>query len=194
MAPNRLRDDGATQCGAVKTGNRAPWGADMRKLTATIASLALAGSLAIPAPAAAETSDLARALAGIAAIAIIAKAIDNRRDRKRSSTYNSGNLGSYEHYDGRRTIDGTIRRYDNHNQQTRRRGFKRHPLPQSCLRVIETSRGDRLAYGARCVNRKYEFASRLPESCETVVRTPRGFRTVYGARCLRRDGWKVARR
>ena len=165
----------------------------MKKLTATIASIALAGSLAMPAPAHADTSDVARALAGIAAIALIAKAIDDRRDRKRSSGITAGNLGSYEQYDGRRVIDGTIRRHDRHLRRGGH-GIKKHPLPQACLRVIETSRGDRLAYGARCVNRNFRFASRLPERCETVVRTPRGFRTVYGARCLRRDGWKVARR
>ncbi len=166
----------------------------MKTLTATIASIALAGSLAIPAPAAADSDDFARALAGIAAIAIIAKAIDNRRDRKRSSTYSTGNLGSYEHYDGRRTIDGTIHRYDNRHGRKARRGFKKHALPRNCLRVVETSRGDRLAYGARCVNRNFKFASKLPDRCETAVRTRRGFRTVYGARCLRRDGWNVARR
>ena len=64
---------------------RAPWGADMKILTATLASFALVGTLAMPAPASADSNDVAKALAGIAAIAIIAKAIDNRKDRKRSS-------------------------------------------------------------------------------------------------------------
>lgn len=200
----------------------------MRKLTATIASVALAGSLAIPAPVSAETSDVAKALAGIAAIAIIAKAIDDRRDRKSSYTYNSGDFGSYEQYDGRRTIDRTIRRhddsrydndgydnnrnsnnrYDNRRYDDRRydrsrhnkrgpkagRGYKKHPLPQACLRDVAALRGDRLGYGARCVNRNFKFASKLPDYCVTQVRTRRGYRAMYSARCLRRDGWKAASR
>ncbi|MEK6217479.1 MAG: hypothetical protein N2B03_09735 [Boseongicola sp.] len=166
----------------------------MKILTATIAVLAIAGSLVAPAPARADGDDIAKAIAGIAAIAIIAKALDRRKDRDNLTTIGSRRLGSVERYDGRRTIDGTIRRYDNKRGPKARRGYKKHALPRSCLRVVDTSRGDRLVYGARCVNRNFKFASKLPERCETAVRTGRGYRTVYGARCLRRDGWKVARR
>lgn len=53
-----------------------------RKLTAAIAALAMIGATVTSAPArAAEGDDLARALAAIAALAIIAKAIDDRDDR-----------------------------------------------------------------------------------------------------------------
>jgi len=166
----------------------------MKKLTATIASLAIAGSLIAPAPARADSAEFARALAGIAAIAIIAKAIDRRNDRDNLTTIGSRRLGSVEQFDGRRVIDGRIRQLDNRHGPKARRGYKKHALPRTCLRVVDTSRGDRLAYGARCVNRNFRFASKLPGSCETVVRTRRGFRTVYGARCLRRNGWIVARR
>ncbi len=171
----------------------------MKRLTATIAGLAIAGSLIAPAPARADGDDIAKVIVGIAAIAIIAKALDGRNDRDNLTTVGSRRLGSIEQYDGRRSIDGTIRRYDNKRYDNRRgpkarRGYKKHALPRTCLRVVETSRGDRLAYGARCVNRNFRFASKLPGRCETVVRTRRGFRTVYGARCLKRDGWKVARR
>ncbi|MDJ1017696.1 MAG: hypothetical protein QNJ35_14405, partial [Paracoccaceae bacterium] len=60
--------------------------------------------------------------------------------------------------------------------------------------VVETRRGDRLAYGQRCVNRNYRYASRLPNQCKVTVNTRRGTRAVYGARCLNRDGWRVASR
>ena len=166
----------------------------MKKLTATIAGLAIAGSLFTAAPARADGEDIAKVIAGIAAIAIIAKAIDNRKDRDNVTTVGSRRLGSVDQYDGRRIIDGTIRRHENRRGPKARRGYKKQRLPQACLRVVETRRGDKLVYGSRCLNRKFKFASKLPDRCETLVRTGRGFRSVFGARCLRRDGWKVARR
>ena len=147
-------------------------------------------------PAQADGDDLARAILGIAAVGIIAKAIDDRNDRRRknASTVGASRLGSVEQNSrfGGRIIDGRIRPYEPESAHTKR-GFKKQPLPQRCLRVVETARGDRLAYGARCLNQNFRFASRLPDQCETAVRTNRGFRTVFGARCLRRDGWNVAR-
>ncbi|WP_413719076.1 hypothetical protein [Silicimonas sp. MF1-12-2] len=162
--------------------------------------VAAAGIAFTPAPAAAaDGKDIAKIIAGIAVVGIIAKAIDDRKDRKEASRAATGTdfgrLGSGD--DRRRTIDGTIRPY--HRDQDRHgpkpgRGYKQLALPEQCLVTVETGRGDRLAYGARCLDRRYKFASKLPQSCETVVRTPRGFRTVYGARCLARDGWRVAGR
>ena len=170
----------------------------MRRLTAAIAGIAVAASVLAPVPAAADSSDAGKIIAGIAAAAIIAKAIDNRREREReaSSVTRAGRLGPIEqdgYYDGRRVIEGRILPYD-HGGPKAGRGYKKQPLPQSCLRVVETDRGDRLAYGTRCLQQSYRFASKLPESCETLVRTRNGLRSVYGARCLERDGWRVARR
>ena len=172
------------------------------KRLATFAAAALAAtsiSLA-PTPAAADAEDVAKIIAGLAVAGIIAKAIDDRKDRKRAATATEySRFGSrYDnYYDGRRTIDGTIRPYhqDDYKRGPKsKRGYKKHALPKRCLLTVDTGRGSRLAYGARCLDRRYKFASKLPRRCETVVRTPRGFRTVFGARCLRRDGWQVARR
>ena len=174
--------------------NSVPWGAaDMKILTATIASLAVAAGLVAPAPARADNDDLAKAILGIAAIAIIANAIDDRNDRKASSTLRAGRLGSVDRYDRYRDDDG-IYRHGKRRGPKARRGYKKHALPRSCLREVETRRGDRLFYGSRCLNRNFRFASKLPDHCETLVRTRRGFRSFFAARCLRRDGWRVARR
>ena len=161
--------------------------------SATIGALFVGLSLT---PAQANGDDLARAILGIAAVGIIAKAIDDRNDRrnKTTATIGASRLRSVEQNSrfGGRIVDGRIRPYES-NRTHSKRGFKKQPLPQRCLRVVETSRGDRLAYGARCLNQNFRFASRLPDRCETAVRTNRRFRTVFGARCLRRDGWNVAR-
>lgn len=171
-----------------------------RLASITAAAFAAAGIAFAPAPAAADGDDIAKIIAGIAVAGIIAKAIDDRKDRKRAKRAATATefprFGSIEDRD-RRIIDGRIRRYDEddfrHGPKPGR-GYKQLALPERCLLTVETARGDRLAYGARCLDRRYKFANKLPSSCETVVRTPRGFREVYGARCLRRDGWRVAGR
>lgn len=165
------------------------------------AALAATGIALAPVPAAAaDGEDLAKIIAGLAVAGIIAKAIDDRKDRKRAKSTATANqfprFGSIEDRD-RRVIDGRIRRYDEDDYRGGPkfgRGYKQQALPEQCLVTVETGRGDRLAYGAHCLDRLYRFADKLPRSCETVVRTPRGFRTVFGARCLARDGWRVAGR
>lgn len=168
--------------------------------------LAAAGIAFAPGPAAAaDGDDIAKIIAGIAVAGIIAKTIDDRNDRKKSRAaaaefprFGRGD-DSYRDdrfHDGRRVIEGTIRPYreDQKKGPKANRGYKKLALPERCLVTVDTARGSRLAYGSRCLERRYKFASKLPASCETVVRTPRGFRTVYGARCLRRDGWRVVSR
>lgn len=176
------------------------------KRIATLAATALAaaGIAVTPVPASAlEGNDLAKIVAGIAVVGIIAKAIDNKNDRKETeraaTTTDFGRFGSSgsRYNDGRRSIEGTIRPYrrdeEGHGPKFGK-GYKQQALPEQCLLTVETGRGDRLAYGTRCLDRNFRFASKLPASCETAVRTPRGIRTVYGARCLSRDGWRVAGR
>lgn len=182
--------------------DQTPGGTAMNRIASiAAAAFAAAGIALAPAPAsAANGDDIAKIVAGIAVAGIIAKAIDNRNDRKRASSSVSANqfprLGSIDDHD-RRVIDGRIRPYnedDFRHGPKAGRGYKQQALPEQCLLTVETGRGDRLAYGARCLDRRYRFADKLPQACETVVRTPRGFREVYGARCLARDGWRVAGR
>ncbi|MDJ1018054.1 MAG: hypothetical protein QNJ35_16205 [Paracoccaceae bacterium] len=167
----------------------------MKMLRTAIAGLTAAALLAAPVQAQSRSSsdDVAKIIAGIAALAIIAKAVDDRNDRKvASSDPNRWRFGSVDRRD--RVIDGRIRRYHDDDDDRRRTNYKRRPLPRDCLVVVETRRGDRLAYGQRCVNRNYRYASRLPNQCKVTVNTRRGTRAVYGARCLNRDGWRVASR
>ena len=162
-------------------------------LSATTAlSLALA-----PMPAAAEPGgqDIARALAGLAVLGIIAKSASNRDDRRRNSTINQNSripqLGSIDDRRNTRIIEGDLRRQQHSNKD--KRGYKKTRLPDRCLRTIDTARNDRLVYVSRCLERSYKFARKLPQSCERFVRTNRGLLSVYASRCLARDGWKVAR-
>lgn len=165
----------------------------MKLITTALLSIALATTSVTSAKAGNE--DIAKAILGIAAVAIIAKSIDDRKDRRRETTPTVGasRLGSVERPHAGRDYRGSISPFNRHGPKAGR-GYKKTPLPRTCLRVVETGRRDRLAYGRRCLDRNFRFASKLPDRCEAAVRTNRGFRTVYGARCLQREGWTVARR
>ncbi len=162
----------------------------MKFFTATLTSLSLALGLAVPTTTQADNDDLAKIIGGIAAIAIIAEIADRKkeRDRAKSTTTVTQRLAPTRQNQSWGSIEGD-RRW---NGQAR--GVKSLPLPQHCERIVQTRRGDRLVYGARCLDRRYKHANRLPQSCEVLVNTNRGQRLAYGARCLRRDGWRVANR
>ena len=99
-------------------------------------------------------------------------------------------LGSREE-SRRRTIEGEVRPY---LSPGRKLGVKKQRLPDQCLRIVETNRGDRLTYSARCLNRQYRHASHLPRDCRAYVRGLRTTTVVYRAGCLAKDGRRVARR
>ena len=160
----------------------------------TVAAALSFAVLVLPAPVSADAEDVARVLVGIAAVGIIAKAIDDRKDRdaaraeKEVADRHQFRLGPIEQTS--RRIEGRIRPYA--QAPARKLGVKKRHLPRACLRWVETARGDRLAYGARCLDRTYRHARHLPDQCHTLVQTPRGLHEVYGARCLEREGWRVA--
>lgn len=169
----------------------------MKRITPFTLAIAAAFGIALtPAPAAADRDDVAKIIAGLAIAGIVAKAIDDRNDRKSSHRTQSIVRDSFDSVDKPRhgrIVDGTLR----HRDQPRiraNRGYKRYALPDQCLRILSTARGDRRVYANRCLKRNYKFANKLPRDCAIQVRTDRGTRVVYGSRCLSRDGWRVAGR
>lgn len=163
----------------------------MKRLTPFTLAVAAAFGIAItPAPAAADSSDIAKIIAGLAVAGIVAKAIDNRNDNNNTATVQRFN--TFDNQRGGVSVDGTL---SNPNVRLRaNRGYKQVALPEQCLRTLTTARGDRRVYVNRCLQRNYSFANKLPNDCAYQVRTDRGVRTVYGRRCLSRDGWQVAGR
>ncbi len=149
----------------------------------------------LPAVAAPDGEDVFKALAGLAVLGIIANEI-NDRDRKRSSSNSAVKTHnpswSIEGKKNPRVIEGEIRRPRHVNKAPKH--VRRARLPDQCLRIVDTRRGDRLVYGNRCLNRNYIYAEHLPNRCRVTVRTENRNRQVYGARCLARDGWRVAGR
>lgn len=164
----------------------------MKRLTPFTLAIAAAFGIALtPAPAAAD-NDFAKIIAGLAVAGIVAKAIDDRKDKRRANTATVQQFRTFDNQRGRIGVEGTLRKPN--NQHRANRGYKRIALPDQCLRILNTARGDRRVYGNRCLQRNYSFANKLPSDCAIQVRTDRGVRTVYGRRCLSRDGWQVAGR
>lgn len=166
----------------------------MTRFTKVALSGLTALSLALtPLPAAADSEDVAKALAGLAVLGIIAAAANDRNKRKEKQTQQRvwqtvphGHFGSIE--GGRRVIQGEIIRPGSSNLRQHRRAA----LPDRCLRIVSTSRGNRAVYGNRCLRNNFAQLNRLPERCRVQVRTDNRVRNAFAARCLRREGWQVA--
>lgn len=169
-----------------------------------LAKLALSGLTALslslapmPASAGPDGEDIAKALAGLAVLGLIANSANDRKKKRRAAAAQTVTdpYGSIENGLPSRVIEGEIRRpgqpgHTDNYWQNRARDVA---LPDQCLRVVRTVRGGRNAYGKRCLQRNYRHYMKLPRDCRLQVRTDNGIRHVYGARCLRRDGWQVAR-
>jgi len=145
---------------------------------------ALAASLALgtmAAPAQADTDDTVRAIAGIAALALIIGAANRNNNNDGASSVTSSNTNQ--------RVYGTVTTAPT---WTSKSAAQRRPLPETCIRSVHTERGPRTVYGARCLNSNYIFASFLPDQCRVGVRMTNGkVRPAYATKSLRREGWKV---
>ena len=140
----------------------------LKTLTAGLLATTIAFTSLAPSPAqAADHEDLAKLLAGIAAIAIISRAI---RDDDRSETRTQ-------------------------TQRHRHAGIppNRRVLPFECFRRVDTRHGRIGVFGKRCLNNNYRFADRLPERCAVRVRVGDRLRPAYRAQCLRNAGFTARR-
>lgn len=128
--------------------------------TATLAAAAVALAGFTAAPARADGKDVAKVLAGIAALYIIGKAIDDRKDRRVAPA----------------------------PQPVRR------ALPLSCVRTVQTRKGEVQMLGQRCINRRVGHVN-LPNRCERQIRRyDGGHRTMFKRSCLERHGYRIVAR
>lgn len=162
-------------------------------------SLVLAAAVAVTglaaAPARADEKDFARALAGIAALAIIAKALDEKSDRdraRRDDAYRQRETIPRDNHVGRGY--GYGHRDDRLHPRPLPDRVSRKTLPGQCLFSVNTRKGERYVFGKRCLNHSYAHAHQLPRSCETRLRGEGKGRDVYSAGCLREHGYTLARR
>ena len=138
-----------------------------------IAALAVTGLSAVPARA--DSSDIAKLLVGIAAVAVVARAIDNNRKPKATTS--------------RHTIsrDPVIIRPPQRNGNRHRRVS--FALPERCLTTYRGRNRDRQLFSGRCLSRVDYRLAELPKRCEYIVSTRQGRGKAYGPRCLARAGF-----
>lgn len=136
----------------------------MKAFTSLAASVALAATTLLPAPAMADNDQgerLARLLFGIATVAIIASAV-NGQNRNNN---------------------------DNSNTHPPQPQPSAHLLPHRCWAVYPTTQGPKALMNADCLTRNYRLARRLPVSCAITIRTRGGFESGFEPQCLRRNGF-----
>lgn len=155
----------------------------VRRFTATIAATAIALALmtaaAVPARADSRSDDLAKALAAVAAIAIIGSALNDNKRRNAAPVVVSPRRGEdYYRYDDRRD-----NRWDRRAQT----------LPAQCAVEIRGRRHTSVAYLERCL-RNSGIDRRLPQSCAIDVRMRGRTTTAYRENCLVDAGYRIRNR
>ncbi|MBE1285286.1 MAG: hypothetical protein GJ676_18380 [Rhodobacteraceae bacterium] len=144
--------------------------------TILIAALAVTGFTATPARA---DEDVAKVLAGLAALAIIGAAISNDRDdhvvHRRQPVRIDPNPNKQNHV---RPIPPAIARYD---------------LPRQCVRSFPELGGKRVL-GLACLKQNYRHVQALPYACRVSVERGRKQRTGYETLCLRERGYRISHR
>lgn len=131
------------------------------------------------APARASDRDLARVLAGLAALAVIGKAIHDRNKNDRKDRVTQSYVAPRQHALNPRPLPDRV---------------ARKTLPAQCLRDTRGPNGHtRRVLSARCLDRNFSYSRDLPRGCARQIETQRGWRWAYGARCLRNNGYQIAR-
>lgn len=166
-----------------------------RKFIALIVSAAVAVT-GFTAPARADSDDIAKALLGFTALALIAKAID---DNKKQTTvinryptrpiytqpgrpiYTQPRPPIYSHptYPTPRPLPPQVSKFD---------------LPQSCLRNFQVNGRPVQLFGNACMNQTYAYTRSLPNVCEYRFRGDRGAQHIgFEPFCLQQRGYRTAR-
>lgn len=142
----------------------------VRRFTATVAAaataLALMTAAAVPARADSRSDDFAKALAAVAAVAIVGSALNDNNDRRATPVHQP--------------------RY----KQERHRKHRATVLPDRCAVEVRGRRHNSVAYIERCLRRS-GIDQRLPRQCEVSIRMRGRDRTAYDQDCLLNFGFRT---
>ncbi len=149
-------------------------------LTAGVLSVAVITASALPARAD-RNDDIAKALAAIAVLGIIAHAVNKDKDRDRDRDADRHVRSNQDHDgDGRPDEDG---RMDENDNTYPRYSHGPHPYPPHRPRYDEPRQSPRGDLDPR-------HAPRVPEVCAIRIEGDRREVTVYAGRCLRDEGFR----
>lgn len=129
-----------------------------------------------------DREELGKLLIGLAAIAAVNAALENRRDRSDSGSQPV------------QATRGADRSWADLNRPRPRREENSRELPYACLQIFETRFGPLRLFDDRCLRRNYRRAADLPHLCEVRIFTTHGPRDGYDPLCLRQQGYTTNRR
>ncbi|MBR9842510.1 MAG: hypothetical protein GYB25_05075 [Rhodobacteraceae bacterium] len=155
-----------------------------KKLFTTLiaGSIAIAGMTATPARA--DSEDVAKVIVGIAALSIIAKALDND---DRGYVHRTRPYPDQDYYDRKHD-----KRYKPRPVHKYKPQHVRKTLPANCVRRHETHRGRIVFLGRQCLKNNYRHFSNLPNACRVQSQTYKGMRYGFQISCLRNHGYRMA--
>jgi hypothetical protein len=162
-------------------------------LVATATALALMTAAAIPARA--DSGDIAKVIAGVATIAIIAKALE--KDKAKAEPVHDPRPGNGHGYGHDRPRPG---QGYGHQKPRPGHGYGRPPrqeahaprLPGVCAFTFDQGRRSNTVYSERCLRRE-GFEARLPAYCAQDIRLQGRRDRVYDAGCLIDAGFRTGR-
>jgi hypothetical protein len=161
--------------------------------TVTAGAVALAAITAGPAPAAAKDKDMLRALAGIAAIAVIAGAIQQNQGRAqpvaRAQSWVPVTPAPAPRYADPEPRWDDSRAWSEDRYQPVRGGPR---LPSVCAVEVDGPRP--ATYYAESCLRREGAAYGLPQYCAQTIRSQDWQGRVYEGECLRDAGYRLGRR
>lgn len=135
-------------------------------------SIAITGFSTVPARA---DEDVAKVIAGLAALAILGAAI------------NKANDNDHDGYVARRPAYTPPPVY---RPKPLPRRVARYNLPGKCLREFRGFSGRKLL-GEKCLRKNYRHVARLPQNCRVTFWNGRKNKTAYKSRCLMRNGYRI---
>ena len=168
----------------------------MSTLAAAATALGLMTAAALPARASETSDDVAKLLAGIAVLAILAETMD-KDDAPKTPAYRPMPEVRPDHprphhprpgtgHDDRwthRPIPGDHDRWDRPARPPKPVVTVEPQMPRVCRMEIDGLRGERRAYGETCL-RAHGITGKLPRHCATDVRIKGRWDRVYGANCM----------
>lgn len=147
-----------------------------RRLITGVAALSIAFTGFATAPARADSEDVAKVLTGLTALYIVGKII---KDDDRRVVAERNDNRAWGRYERPRTYTPYVR----HRQ-----------LPLTCVRTVQTRKGEVQMLPQRCITRKVGRID-LPGKCERTIRGENGRkRVMYKRSCLERKGYRITAR
>lgn len=152
-----------------------------RKFIALVLTTAICITGVSALPARADNQDAARAITGLAALAILGLAIHNARDKDDNHVVSRQHNNQHLH---------SVKPRPNRNQKAHHAA--RYVLPGKCLRNHKLHGGPRRLLGLECLQNNYRHTAQLPYACKQRFEGKNITRTGYEPLCLRERGYRIS--